>query len=164
MTRIISILVENEAGILARVIGLFAQRGYNIDSLNVAPVIGNNLSRITLKTDCNEKRMEQIIKQLNKLINVIKVFETSDVAHIEQELVLIKLQIEANKTDRQEMLSLTQIFSATVVDISQDYISIQLAATCKKVDKFIHELSYYNIIEVARTGVIALTSNKRGLN
>ena len=163
MRRIVSILVENEAGSLARIVGLFAQRGYNIDSLNVAPTDERALSRITLITHCDDKILEQVIKQLNKLINVYKVFELNKSSHIEQELALIKLHIDPKRGEREEVISLVEIFDGVVLDISPKHISIRIAGVPEQINKCIVALSHLQIVEVARTGITAFSNSARTL-
>ncbi|MDP4916321.1 MAG: acetolactate synthase small subunit, partial [Haliea sp.] len=127
MRRIISILLENEPGALSRVIGLFSQRGYNIETLNVAPTEDVTLSRLTLTTTGDDKTMEQITKQLNKLLDVVKLVDLSEGAHIERDLMLIK--VRATGVVRDEIKRTTDIFRGQIVDVGPNTYTIQLTGT-----------------------------------
>ena len=158
---IISVLVENEAGALSRLVGLFSQRGYNIETLNVAPTEDATLSRLTLTTYGNEHKIEQITKQLNKLIEVVKVVDLSEGPHIERELMLIKLK--ALGAARAEIKRTADIFRAQVVDVTPATYTIQIAGTTDKLDGFIEALSEYTILEVVRSGVSGIARGEKVL-
>ena len=158
---IISVLVENEAGALSRLVGLFSQRGYNIETLNVAPTEDATLSRLTLTTYGNEHKIEQITKQLNKLIEVVKVVDLSEGPHIERELMLIKLK--ALGAARAEIKRTADIFRAQVVDVTPATYTIQIAGTTHKLDGFIEALSEYTILEVVRSGVSGIARGEKVL-
>ncbi|MDA0979648.1 MAG: acetolactate synthase small subunit, partial [Proteobacteria bacterium] len=132
MRRIISVLMENEAGALSRVIGLFAQRNYNIETLTVAPTEDETLSRLTMTTFAADEQVEQITKQLNKLIEVVKLVDLTEGDHIERELMLIKLK--ATGTQRAEVKRTADIFRGQVIDVTQSSYTIQLAGTSEKLD------------------------------
>lgn len=162
MRRIISILMENEAGALSRVVGLFAQRGYNIDTLTVAPTEDPTLSRLTLTTHGNDQKIEQITKQLNKLIEVVKVVDLSEGAHIERELMLIKLK--ATGAQRAEIKRTADIFRGQVVDVSGTVYTVQLAGTSDKLDAFVQAIGAEHVLEVVRTGVSGLARGEKILS
>ena len=155
MRRIISILMENEPGALSRVVGLFSQRNYNIDSLTVAPTEDQSLSRLTLITTGDDARIEQITKHLNRIIDVVKLVDLTGGAHIERELMLIK--IKATGGQRAEVLRTVDIFRGQVVDQTSATYSIQLTGTSEKLDGFLAALNDCKILEVARTGVTGIS-------
>ena len=154
MRHIISVLVENEPGALSRLVGLFSQRGYNIETLNVAPTEDSTLSRLTLTTYGNEHKIEQITKQLNKLIDVIRVADYIDCTAVERELALIKVAAEPEQ--RAQILQLVEIFRARVIDVGERDMLIEMTGGCEKVDAFANLMDNYGIREMARTGVIAM--------
>ncbi len=162
MRRIISILMENEPGALSRVVGLFSQRNYNIDSLTVAPTEDKSLSRLTLTTSGDERRIEQITKHLNKLIDVVKLVDLTEGAHIERELMLIK--VKASGAQRGEVKRTTDIFRGQIVDLTNSVFSIQLTGTSDKLDAFITALGENVVLEVARTGVTGISRGEKILN
>ena len=137
--RIISVLMENEAGALSRVVGLFAQRDYNIESLNVAPTEDETLSRLTLTTDANEDHVEQITKQLNKLIEVVKLVDLTEGAYVERELMLIK--VRAREDERDEIKRTSDIFRGQIVDVTANEYTIELTGTSEKLDAFVRALA-----------------------
>ena len=151
MRRLLAILLENEAGALSRVIGLFAQRNYNIETLNVAPTEDETLSRVTLSTTGDETRIEQITKHLNRLIEVVKVVDLTDGDHLERELMLIKVRAVADK--REEVKRCCDIFRGQVIDVTSDAYTIQLTGTSQKLDAFIRALEETAVLEVVRSGV-----------
>ncbi len=162
MRRIISILLENEAGALSRVVGLFSQRNYNIESLTVAPTDDATLSRLTLTTVGDEQRIEQITKQLNKLVEVVKVVDLTEGAHIERELMLIK--VKATGALRAEIKRTCDIFRGQIVDVTPSVYTLQLAGTSDKLDAFIEALSETVILEVVRTGVSGIARGEKVLS
>lgn len=149
--RIISVLMENEAGALARVVGLFAQRGYNIDSLTVAPTEDPTLSRMTLVTEATDQVIEQITKQLHKLIEVVKLLDLSEGVHIERELLLVK--VRATGAQREEIKRTADIFRAQIIDVTNSTYTVQVAGSSDKLDAFLAALVPTAIIEVVRSGV-----------
>ena len=162
MRHIISLLLENEAGALSRVAGLFSARGYNIESLNVAPTEDPSLSRMTLVTRGSDEIVEQITKQLNKLIDVVKLVDlSSEGAHIEREMMLVKLRVDA--PGRQEINSLVEIFRAHVADVSPTSMVVALNGDGKKLDAFLATLTHVRIIEVVRSGVCGMGRGEKGL-
>lgn len=161
MRRIISILMENEPGSLSRVVGLFSQRGYNIESLTVAPTNDNTLSRLTLTTTGNDRVIEQITKQLNKLVEVVKLVDLTEGAHIERELMLIKLK--ATGAQRAEIKRTTDIFRGQIVDVTSSVYTVQLAGTSDKLDAFIESVGEASILEVVRTGVSGIARGDKVL-
>ncbi len=162
MRHIISVLVENEAGALSRLVGLFSQRNYNIETLNVAPTEDVTLSRLTLTTYGDEHKIEQITKQLNKLIEVVKVVDLSEGSHIERELMLIKLK--AVGAARAEIKRTADIFRAQVVDVTATTYTIQIAGATDKLDGFIEALSENTILEVVRSGVLGVARGEKVLS
>lgn len=161
MRHIISILMENEAGALSRVAGLFSARGYNIESLTVAPTEDPTLSRMTLVTRGSEEIIEQIVKQLNKLIDVVKLLELTDGPHIEREMMLIK--IKAVGEAREEILRLTDVFRGRIIDVSEKTYTIELTGTGSKLDAFIATLTNTPIIETVRSGVTGIARGEKYL-
>jgi acetolactate synthase-1/3 small subunit len=162
MRHIISLLMENEAGALSRVVGLFSQRGYNIESLTVAPTEDPTLSRLTLTTIGDENKIEQITKHLNRLIDVVKLVDLTEGAHIERELMLIKLRASGNQ--RAEIQRTTDIFRAQIVDVSASVYTVQVAGTSSKLDAFIEAVGSDSIVELVRTGVSGLSRGEKALS
>ena len=161
MRRIISLLLENEPGALSRVVGLFSQRGYNIETLTVAPTDDRSLSRLTLTTEGDARTIEQITKQLNKLVDVVKLVDLSEGSHIERELMLIK--VRATGPMRDEVKRAADIFRGQIVDISNTLYTIQLTGTQEKLDAFIHAVQDASILEVVRSGVLGVARGDKVL-
>ena len=162
MRHIISILIENEAGALSRVAGLFSARGYNIESLCVAPTVDETLSRMTLVTRGDEQIIEQIIKQLNKLIDVINVQDMADAPHIERELMLIKVQ--AVESYRDEVYRLSEIFRGQIIDVSESSYTIQMVGPGHKLDAFLAALGEIPVVEIVRSGALGIARGPRGMS
>ena len=162
MRRIISILMENEPGALSRVVGLFSQRGYNIDTLNVAPTEDATLSRLTLTTHGDEQKIEQITKQLNKLVEVVKVVDLTEGAHIEREMMLVKMK--AVGAQRAEIKRTTDIFRGQIVDVTGSVYTVQLTGTSDKLDAFIHAIGEDQVLEVVRSGVSGIARGEKVLS
>mgnify|MGYP003585086398 FL=1 len=162
MRHIISVLVENEAGALSRLVGLFSQRGYNIETLNVAPTDDPTLSRLTLTTDTDQNKIEQITKQLHKLIEIVKVTTLTDSVHIERELMLIK--VRATGSSRDEIKRTADIFRASIVDITPSVYTIQIVGDTSKLDGFIELMGRDRILEVVRSGVIGIARGEKTLS
>jgi acetolactate synthase-1/3 small subunit len=154
MKHTISVLVENKAGVLSRISGLFARRGFNIDSLAVGVTEDKNISRITLLVDGDDYIAEQVTKQLNKQIDVIKVRKLNQDEITRRELVLVKVKMSV--AQRGEIIDIVKIMQGEIVDISHTTLTVELSDRPEKVDLLIELLSHYNIVEVARTGTIAL--------
>lgn len=161
MRHTISVLVTNEFGVLSRISGLFSGRGFNIESLTVAETLDASVSRMTIITRGNEKVLEQITKQLNKLISVIKVHDFTDEEHIERELALIK--VSSKTENRAEILSIVEIFRGRIVDISHRSYTIEITGDCEKIKAMTDLLRPFGIKEIARTGslVIARTPKQK---
>lgn len=159
MRRIISVLMENEAGALSRVIGLFAQRNYNIETLTVAPTEDATLSRLTLTTLAGDEQVEQITKQLNKLIEVVKLVDLTEGDHIERELMLIKLK--ASGTQRAEVKRTADIFRGQIIDVTQTSYTVQLTGTSEKLDAFLRAIPEASVMEVVRSGVSGLSRGEK---
>lgn len=162
MRHIIAILIENEAGALSRVAGLFSARGYNIESLTVAPTEDPSLSRMTLVTRGSEDVVEQIIKQLNKLIDVVKLIDLEEAVHIERELMLVKIKT-ADKM-RDELRSVVDIFRGKIIDVTPTSYVIEMTGTSDKLDAFIATIDKNSIIEVVRSGATGISRGEKGLH
>ena len=162
MRRIISILLENESGALSRVAALFSARGYNIESLTVAPTEDDTLSRMTIVTVGPDTVIEQITKQLNKLIDVVRLVDLTDGPHIERELLLAKVIAESGSRD--EVKRLVDIFRGRIIDVTNETYTIELTGPGDKLDAFIESLSDIKILEVVRTGVSGISRGDKALN
>ena len=162
MRRIISMLMENEPGALSRVVGLFAQRGYNIETLNVAPTDDPTLSRLTLTTVGSDLRIEQITKHLNKIIDVVKLVDLTEGAHVERDLMLIK--VRALGAARDEVKRTTDIFRGQIVDVGPNVYTIQLTGTSDKLDSFVAAMEGADILEVVRSGVAGISRGEKVLS
>ncbi|MBU1689418.1 MAG: acetolactate synthase small subunit [Sulfuricella sp.] len=161
MRHIISLLMENEAGALSRVAGLFSARGYNIESLTVAPTEDATLSRMTIVTRGSDDVIEQITKQLNKLIDVVKVVDLSEAGHIERELMLVKVRAEGDS--REEMKRMSDIFRGRIVDVTDKTYTIELTGAGYKLDAFLEALDKDAILETVRTGASGIGRGDRML-
>jgi len=161
MRHIISILMENEAGALSRVAGLFSARGYNIESLTVAPTEDPSLSRMTLVTWGTEEVIEQITKQLNKLIDVVKLMDMCEGPHIEREMMLIK--VRASNSGREEVKRLADIFRGKIIDVTDTIFTVEVTGTGDKLDAFVQAVNEADIIEVVRSGVTGIARGERAL-
>ena len=162
MRHIISILLENEPGALSRVVGLFAQRGYNIETLTVAPTEDETLSRLTMTTTGDERKIEQITKQLNKLVEVVKLVDLSEGPHIERELMLIK--VKAIGAQRAEIKRTADIFRGQIVDVSPSVYTIQLTGTSDKLEAFIESIGAGCVLETVRTGGSGIARGEKVLS
>ncbi|MFT5259721.1 MAG: acetolactate synthase-1/3 small subunit [Saprospiraceae bacterium] len=162
MRRIIAMLMENESGALSRVAGLFSARAYNIESLTVAATEDPTLSRLTLVTIGDDNKIEQILKQINKLIDVVKVVDLSASAHIEREVVLLKVIAKGNE-QREEVKRLVDIFDSHIVDVSDTTYTIQMIGDADQTDAFISAMQIADIVETARSGVTGIARGKKGL-
>lgn len=162
MRHIISLLMENEPGALSRVIGLFSQRNYNIESLTVAATEDPTLSRLTLTTVGKEEVIEQITKNLNKLIEVVKLVDLSESPHVERELMLIK--IKASGAQRAEVKRTADIFRGQIVDVTPSIYTVQLTGTTDKLDSFIQAIGTASIVEVVRSGVTGIARGDKVLS
>ncbi len=161
MRHIISILMENEAGALSRVAGLFSARGYNIESLTVAPTEDPSLSRMTLVTRGTDEIIEQITKQLNKLVDVVKLMDMTDGPHIEREMMLTKVRAEGD--GREELKRVSDIFRGRIIDVTDKTYTIELTGAGDKLDAFLQVLDRALIIEVVRSGVSGIARGERAL-
>jgi acetolactate synthase-1/3 small subunit len=155
----LGVLVENQPGVLSRVTGLFSGRGFNIESLTVAETIDPEISRITLVTSGNEQIMEQIIKQLRKLVNVIRVIDFREVDFVDREMALIKVKAEA--TTRAEALRIVDIFRGKVVDVSPTSYTIEVTGDGNKIGAIIDLLQHLGIVEIVRTGKAAIARSSK---
>ncbi len=162
MRRIISLLLENEPGALSRVVGLFSQRGYNIETLNVAATEDPTLSRLTLTTIGDDHIIEQITKNLNKLIDVVKLVDLTEGAHIERELMLVK--VRATGAQRAEIKRCTDIFRGQIIDVGPTVYTIQLAGASSKLDAFLEAVGDAVVLEVVRSGVSGIARGEKVLS
>jgi acetolactate synthase-1/3 small subunit len=154
MQHTISILVENKFGVLTRVAGLFSGRGYNIDTLNVGPTHDPVLSRMTIVTTGDDATLDQIVKQLNKLPNVIKVQDFRSEEYVDRELVLVKVGVDSKS--RAEVMQITDIFRAKIVDVQPKSLTIEITGNDSKVEKFLDLMKTFGVLELTRTGQVAL--------
>ena len=162
MRHIISLLIENESGALSRVAGLFSARGYNIESLNVAMTEDASLSRMTLVTNGSEQVVEQIVKQLNKLIDVVKLIEFAETTHIERELMMVK--VKTSSSTRHEIRSLAEIFRGKILDVTATTYVIEVTGPSEKLDAFVAAIDPSTIIEVVRSGPTGISRGEKGLS
>ncbi len=161
MKHTLSVLVEDEAGVLSRIAGLFARRGFNIESLAVGPAEQGGVSRITMVVPGDDQVIEQLTKQLYKLVNVLKVQDITEIPCVERELMLLK--VNATSSNRSEIVELAQIFRARVVDVAEDSLTIEVVGDPGKMVAIVQVLQKFGLREVARTGKIALT-RESGVN
>jgi acetolactate synthase-1/3 small subunit len=161
MKHVISVLLENEPGALSRVVGLFSARGYNIETLTVAPTEDTTLSRMTIVTEGSDEIIEQITKHLNRLVDVVKVVDLSEGAHIERELMLIK--VRAVGKEREEMKRMAEIFRGRIIDVTDKTYTIELTGVQEKIAAFIGALDRTAILETVRTGVSGIGRGERVL-
>jgi acetolactate synthase I/III small subunit len=161
MKHIISILLENESGALSRVAGLFSARGYNIESLTVAATEDPSLSRMTLVTRGSDSVVDQIIKQLNKLVDVVKLVDLAEAPHIERELMLVK--VKTHEKTRQEIKNVADIFRGNIIDVTPHSYIIEITGTAEKLDSFITAIGNDHIVEVVRSGATGISRGEKGL-
>jgi acetolactate synthase I/III small subunit len=154
MRHTLSVMVENEPGVLSRVVGLFSGRGFNIESLNVAPTLEEGVSLMTITTIGDEQIIEQIVKQLRKLVTVIKVVDLTELKAVEREMVIIKVNAEDAK--RAEILRIVDIFRCKVIDVSVDELTLEVTGDHGKIEALINLLARFGIKEIARTGTVAM--------
>jgi acetolactate synthase-1/3 small subunit len=154
MRHTISVLVENKFGALTRIAGLFSGRGYNIDTLNVGPTQDPNTSRMTIVTRGDDATLEQIVKQLNKLVDVLQVLDFRDGEYVDRELVLVKVAVDSET--RAEVMQITDIFRAKIVDVQPKSLTIEITGNESKVEKFLELMKTFGINELTRTGKVAL--------
>ncbi len=162
MKRIISLLMENEPGALSRVVGLFSQRGYNIESLAVAPTEDTTLSRLTLTTEGDDNKIEQITKHLNRLIEVVKLIDLTEGSHIARELMLVK--VKASGAQRAEIKRCCDIFRGQIVDANPTVYTIQITGDTDKNDAFLQAIGDTNVLEVVRSGVSGMARGEKTLS
>ena len=157
MRHTISVLVENKFGVLTRVAGLFSGRGYNIDTLNVAPTQEANTSRMTIVTRGDDATLEQIVKQLNKLVDVLKVEDFRENEYVDRELVLVKVGVDSNS--RAEVMQITDIVRGKIVDVQPKSLTIEITGDESKVEKFLELMRTFGLLDLTRTGKVALPRN-----
>jgi acetolactate synthase-1/3 small subunit len=160
-THTLSVLVENKPGVLARVSGLFSRRGFNIDSLAVGPTEDETTSRMTIVVDCASKPLEQVVKQLNKLVNVLKIVELEPARSIERELVLVK--VRADGASRQQVVELAELFRARVVDVAPESLTVEVTGDPGKIGAMLEMLEPHGIRELVRTGRVGLARGSKGI-
>lgn len=159
MKHTISVLVENKFGVLARISTLFAARGFNIDSLSVGETEKPNISRMTIVVNGDDDVVEQVSKQLNKLIDVIKVSVLTEGGYIEEDLALIKVRF--NKDNKSEIIQLIDIFKAKIVDMAKNSVVVEITGDDEKIESFVTAMKPYSIIEMCRTGLVAMTRGQK---
>ena len=157
MRHTISVLVENKFGVLTRIAGLFSGRGYNIDTLNVAPTQDPSTSQMTIVTRGDDATLEQIVKQLNKLVDVLKVTDFREGEYVDRELVLVKVGVDSKS--RAEVMQITDIFRAKIVDVQPKALTIEITGNESKVEKFLELMKTFGVVELTRTGKVALPRN-----
>jgi acetolactate synthase-1/3 small subunit len=157
----LSVLVENKPGVLARVAGLFSRRGFNIDSLAVGPTENADVSRMTIVVNVEDLPLEQVTKQLNKLVNVLKIVELDPVASVQREIVLIK--VKADLSTRSHVLETVQLFRAKVVDVAPDAVTIEATGTADKLEALIRVLEPFGIKELVQSGMVAVSRGTRSI-
>lgn len=157
----LAILVNNKAGVLMRVVSLFSRRGYNIDSLSVGETESPERSRITIVVSGDRKIVEQIIRQVEKLIDVIRVYEMTDSGSVRAELVLVK--VKADNSNRADIVTLGEIFKAKIIDVTPETVSLQIVGVSEKIESFLTLARQYGIVELVRTGTTALERGSRAL-
>ena len=162
MRRILSVFLENESGALSRVVGLFSQRGYNIESLNVAPTDDHSLSRLTVTTTGDDLKIEQITKHLNKIIDVVKVVDLTEGAHVERDTLLVKVRAEGEQRD--EVKRTTEIFRGQIIDVGPTTYIVQLTGPAEKLDSFLQALGETQVLEVVRSGVAGMARGEKVLS
>jgi len=160
-THTLSVLVENKPGVLARVASLFSRRGFNIDSLAVGPTEHPDISRMTIVVNVEDLPLEQVTKQLNKLVNVLKIVELDTDAAVQRELLLVK--VKADLASRSQVLEVVQLFRAKVVDVSAEAVTIEATGTADKLDAFIRVLEPFGIRELVQSGLVALGRGARSI-
>ena len=158
---ILSVLVENEFGSLSRISGLFSARGYNIHCLNVAPTNDESISRMTIVTNCNEQKINQLMKQLDKLVDVVNVKDLTEETHIEREMLLLKLK--CNKSQREELKRLVDIFRARIIDVTNTTYTVELTGASEKILAFVDSMGDIKIIEMVRSGALGISRGKDSL-
>ena len=161
VTHTLSVLVEDKPGVLARVAALFSRRGFNIESLAVGPTDVKDMSRMTIVVTAEETPLEQITKQLNKLINVIKILEQEDENMVARELALIKVRADAG--NRSQVIEAVNLFRAKIIDVSTESLTVEATGTKEKLDALMRVLEPYGIREMVQSGVVALSRGPRGM-
>ena len=161
-THTLSVLVENRPGVLARISGLFSRRGFNIDSLAVGPTEDETISRMTIVVNCASNPLEQVVKQLNKLVNVLKIVELEPDRSVERELVLVKVRADA--AGRQQVVELAELFRARVIDVAPESLTLEATGNPGKIEAMLEMLAPYGIRELVRTGRVGLARGSRGIS
>jgi len=160
MKHVLTAIVENQPGVLARIVGLISGRGFNIETLNVAPTQDATVSRLTMKVPGDDRVLEQVTKQLNKMIDVIKVFDLTQRHYLNRELVLVEVSAPSSK--RSEIIELASLFDAKIVSVQRNSLTIQMVGEEEKIDDFIALLKPFRILDVSRSGVIAVARGEQG--
>jgi acetolactate synthase I/III small subunit len=162
VTHTLSVLVENKPGVLARVAGLFSRRGFNIDSLAVGPTEHPEVSRMTIVVNVEESPLEQVTKQLNKLVEVIKIVELDSTSSVSRELILVK--VKADASTRGQVLEVAQIFKGKVVDVAPDAVTVQVVGHPEKLDDFLRVIEPYGVRELVQSGVVSIGRGSRSIS
>ena len=157
----LSVLVENKPGVLARIAGLFSRRGFNIDSLAVGPTEHDDVSRMTIVVNVEELPLEQVTKQLNKLVEVVKIVELDPASSVQRELILVK--VAADRASRSHVLETVQLFRAKVVDVAPDAVTIEVTGTSDKLEAFLRVLEPFGIRELVQSGLVAISRGSRSI-
>jgi acetolactate synthase-1/3 small subunit len=157
----LSVLVENKPGVLARIAGLFSRRGFNIDSLAVGPTEHDDVSRMTIVVNVEELPLEQVTKQLNKLVEVLKIVELDPVSSVQRELILVK--VAADRASRSHVLETVQLFRAKVVDVAPDAVTIEATGNADKLDALLRVLEPYGVRELVQSGMVAVSRGPRSM-
>ena len=160
-THTLSVLVENKPGVLTRVAGLFARRGFNIESLAVGPTENPDLSRMTIVADAESQPLEQITKQLNKLVNILKIVELDPQQSVQRELLLVK--VRADRAQRSQVLETVELFRAKVIDVAPDTLTIEATGNPDKLDALLRDLEPYGIKEMVQSGLVAIGRGSRSI-
>jgi len=158
----LSVLVENKPGVLARIAGLFSRRGFNIDSLAVGPTEHSEISRMTIVVNVEDSPLEQVTKQLNKLVEVIKIVELAGAASVSRELLLVK--VKADATTRGQVLEVVQLFKAKVVDVATDAITVQVVGNQDKLEDFLRIVEPFGVRELVQSGMVAIGRGGRSIS
>jgi len=161
-THTLSVLVENKPGVLARIAGLFSRRGFNIDSLAVGPTEHSEISRMTIVVNVEDSPLEQVTKQLNKLVEVIKIVELDGAASVSRELLLVK--VKADATTRGQVLEVVQLFKAKVVDVATDAITVQVVGNQDKLEDFLRIVEPFGVRELVQSGMVAIGRGGRSIS
>ena len=161
-TKVVSVLVENRPGVLHSVANLFRRRNFNIESITVGPTENKDLSRMTITVNADEKTLEQVVKQLDKLVDVVKVTKLEPGSFVMRELALVKVNVPSPK-ERSDIINCVEVFRGRVIDVSTESLMVEITGTTEKIDAFLNIMQSFGIIELARTGITALTRGAKSI-